>query len=243
MAVVKETNRLKEQGVKPTEKETEAIREAVRVRELSSRRRAAAEEEAKAYENIWTTAANSIGNALDNAFRQFIDKRKVDVGNLAKSIATDIGSALIKATVTVPVTNFIKQLAGFAFGGTFANGHEVVAMANGRVLNRAAYVPMADGRVAMMGESGEEAVMPLRRGADGKLGVHANGAGSGVTFQVFDQRSVSAAPVETRESRGPDGSRLVQVLIRDGVRSAIANGDVDSEMRGAFGVQRPVASR
>jgi phage-related minor tail protein len=111
------------------------------------------------------------------------------------------------------------------------------------VLNRAAYVPMADGRVAMMGESGEEAVMPLRRGADGKLGVHANGAGSGVTFQVFDQRSVSAAPVETRESRGPDGSRLVQVLIRDGVRSAIANGDVDSEMRGAFGVQRPVASR
>lgn len=36
---------------------------------------------------------------------------------------------------------------------------------------------MAGGRAGLMGERGAEAIMPLARGADGRLGVRASGSG------------------------------------------------------------------
>jgi len=37
---------------------------------------------------------------------------------------------------------------------------------------------MSGGRLGLMGEAGPEAIMPLKRGADGKLGVAAAGGGT-----------------------------------------------------------------
>jgi len=57
---------------------------------------------------------------------------------------------------------------GFAMGAMFNLG-KVVPMANGFVTDGPTLSPMA-----LMGEAGPEAVMPLSRGADGKLGVQAS---------------------------------------------------------------------
>jgi lambda family phage tail tape measure protein len=50
--------------------------------------------------------------------------------------------------------------------------------ARGGVVNRPTLFPMANG-MGLMGEAGPEAIMPLRRGPSGKLGVEASGNGMG----------------------------------------------------------------
>lgn len=73
----------------------------------------------------------------------------------------------------------------FAKGGTFAqNG--IVPYAKGGIVNSPTLFKFARGSAmatGVMGEAGPEAIMPLKRGADGKLGV-AGGGGTGTTVNV-----------------------------------------------------------
>jgi len=68
----------------------------------------------------------------------------------------------------------VGEGGAFAFGGVFAGGN-VIPFARGGVpdlVNQPTLAPMA-----LFGEAGPEAIMPLRRGSDGRLGVQASGAG------------------------------------------------------------------
>ena len=62
-----------------------------------------------------------------------------------------------------------------ANGNAFIGGN-VIPFANGGVVSSPTMFPMARG-MGVMGEAGPEAIMPLQRGADGKLGVRAGGGG------------------------------------------------------------------
>lgn len=81
---------------------------------------------------------------------------------------------------------------GNALGGTFANvaGSAAKAMpfAEGGVIGAPTTFAMGGGRVGLMGEAGREAVLPLARGSDGRLGVALEGAsgggGGGTTINV-----------------------------------------------------------
>ena len=66
----------------------------------------------------------------------------------------------------------------YARGAAFFRGN-VIPFARGGVFNRPTLFPMSKG-MGLMGEDGPEAVMPLTRGRDGKLGVKAAGGGSPV---------------------------------------------------------------
>lgn len=94
--------------------------------------------------------------------------------------------------------------------------------------------PMSGNRTGLMGEAGPEAIMPLERiGTD--LGVRATGAG--VTVQIIDQRG-SGERAQVSESTGPDGRRMVQVLIRDSVKAAFSEGSMDTLMGRMYGLRR-----
>ena len=72
---------------------------------------------------------------------------------------------------------------GLANGGVVANG-AVRPFADGGVVSRPTLFPLARG-LGLMGEAGPEAVLPLARGADGRLGVHSAGSAPvTVTFNV-----------------------------------------------------------
>ena len=46
------------------------------------------------------------------------------------------------------------------------------------------YFPLMDGGVGLAGEAGPEAIMPLARGPDGRLGVSGGGGGNTINVQI-----------------------------------------------------------
>lgn len=72
------------------------------------------------------------------------------------------------------VGSLMEGLFPFEKGGSFSQGR-VTPFANGGVVNSATMFPMRGG-LGLMGEAGPEAIMPLARGADGKLGVRSQGS-------------------------------------------------------------------
>ncbi len=68
---------------------------------------------------------------------------------------------------------YIPPPENTATGNVFNHGN-VIPFARGGVFNRPTLFPMSKG-MGLMGEAGPEAVMPLTRGKDGKLGVKASG--------------------------------------------------------------------
>ncbi len=88
-----------------------------------------------------------------------------------------------------------------------------------------------------MGESGPEAVMPLRRGPGGKLGVEGAAPQVSVAVPVYVENK-SGAQVSVREERGRDGMRQIRMLITDAVRGGISSGEFDRELSTGYGLTR-----
>ena len=84
--------------------------------------------------------------------------------------------------------------AGFA-GGNNAG----VPFARGRVVRSPIAFPLAGGQVGIAGERGAEAILPLSRGPDGRLGVAAQGGG-GVNV-VFNVTTPDADSFQRSESQ------------------------------------------
>lgn len=91
-------------------------------------------------------------------------------GGEASGILGSIGSGTM--------STFLGMMMS-AKGNVFSGGR-ALAFANGGVVGGPTVFPMANG-VGIMGEAGPEAIMPLKRGSDGKLGV-AGGGGNSVNI-------------------------------------------------------------
>lgn len=133
------------------------------------------------------TMADTLENSMSKAFMSMVE------GTVSfKDAMRDMARAVIKQLFDILV---VQKLVGsfdsstgkgsgivgaimglFADGAAFNKG-KVTAFADGGVVNKPTMFPMANG-MGLMGEAGPEAVMPLKRGKGGKLGVSAEG-GSG----------------------------------------------------------------
>ena len=105
-----------------------------------------------------------------------------DLGDVLQSIAKQIASSALQ--------KLIGKLFGFADGAAFSGG-KIIPFAKGGIVNRPTIFPMAKG-AGLMGEAGPEAIMPLKRGADGSLGVQSEGGGgTHITMNInaVDSRS------------------------------------------------------
>jgi len=79
-------------------------------------------------------------------------------------VADQLGGVLAQG-----LTSAVGAILPFAKGGVFSQGH-VIPFANGGVVSGPVTFPMQNG-TGLMGEAGPEAILPLSRGADGRLGV------------------------------------------------------------------------
>jgi lambda family phage tail tape measure protein len=129
----------------------------------------------------------SASEALSNALNSLGDKM-LDIGlnYLLTGSASGQGSGGLLGSLFSGAGGFLSKLLGFADGGTFGPAG-VVPFARGGVVNRPTLFPFANG-TGLMGEAGPEAIMPLKRDRGGRLGVAAQGGGSGAMKVTSDVR-------------------------------------------------------
>ncbi|PTQ68552.1 phage tail tape measure protein [Celeribacter persicus] len=135
-------------------------------------------------------------SGISRGLKKAIDGLVFDGDTLAealKGVGQSMLTAAYNAAVT-PVTSHVGSVLGtglegiiqgllpFEKGGAFAQG-KVMPFANGGVVSQPTYFPMR-GATGLMGEAGAEAIMPLTRGANGKLGVQASGSSRPVNITM-----------------------------------------------------------
>ncbi len=127
--------------------------------------------------------AQSFGNRLVTAFSGAI----IHGGKLSdvlKGLALSLSRTALTSALK-PLGSLVGGLMGntiaSARGNVFANG-AVTPFADGGIVNAPTLFPMRGG-TGLMGEAGPEAIMPLARGPDGKLGVR-GGGGVNVTVNI-----------------------------------------------------------
>jgi hypothetical protein len=119
-----------------------------------------------------------IGSSMENSLMGIVDGT-MSVKDAFKSMAADIIKELYRVLVVQQLVNSAKMAMGgfFADGGAFSGGSQIQAYANGGIVGGPTTFPMSGGKTGLMGEAGPEAIMPLKRGANGKLGVQMEGGG------------------------------------------------------------------
>lgn len=97
-------------------------------------------------------------------------------------IATKPVQDAVGGAVANGISGLLSGVLPFEKGGSFSQGR-VMPFARGGVVSSPTQFAMRGGR-GLMGEAGPEAIMPLARGADGRLGVQAGGGGRAVNVTV-----------------------------------------------------------
>jgi lambda family phage tail tape measure protein len=128
--------------------------------------------------------ADAFGNKLVTSLAaSVIQGRKLQ--DIFKSLALSIANQALSQALK-PLGN----LAGSLLSGLIPNargnvisGGRVMPFADGGVVNSPLLFPLRGGS-GLMGEAGAEAVMPLARGRDGKLGVRGGGGSTHVTINI-----------------------------------------------------------
>jgi lambda family phage tail tape measure protein len=113
------------------------------------------------------------------------------IGEIAKMQARMMAAQLFNLAGDA----YIAMTGGFqlAKGGVLGPSGPITAFATGGIVDKPTFFGYAGGRMGLMGEAGPEAVMPLTRGPDGKLGVKSQGGSQGVNVTINAQAGVSRA--------------------------------------------------
>ena len=135
-----------------------------------------------------TSLTNGIGGGLRKAFDGLVfDGASLTTAmqGVAQSMANTVYSVAMKPVqnaiggfIASGLSSAVSGALPFANGGAFSQGR-VMPFAQGGVVTSPTSFPMQGG-MGLMGEAGPEAIMPLTRGADGRLGVRTSGGGQAV---------------------------------------------------------------
>jgi phage-related minor tail protein len=136
--------------------------------------------------NVQNVLGDNIAGILRGDFDSIEDAWKTMLLNMiAQATAADLAKRLFGADGKGGAAAQLLSFFGFAKGGAFgAGGQQITAFADGGVLNRPTFFGMGGSRMGVAGEAGPEAVLPLKRGSDGKLGVAGGGGGTTNVYHV-----------------------------------------------------------
>jgi tape measure domain-containing protein len=140
----------------------------------------------KSAQEVFAEFLNTIANALmQTAAKMIAQYIAIGIARMFAGMGGGPGSfapsgpLAAVGNVNTDVSSFFSLNAnGNAFG---ANG--IIPFAKGGIVNSPTVFPFAKG-IGLMGEAGPEAILPLKRGADGSLGVMASGGGGDVNVVV-----------------------------------------------------------
>lgn len=139
--------------------------------------------------------ADGVGRSLSTALRGAV----LD-GKSLKSVLGDVSRAFADIALRAalkPVGLLVSSAVEGLFSATNPALGGVTPFARGGVISAPTYFPLGRG-LGVAGEAGAEAVLPLARGSDGRLGVASGGGNVSVSFNVTapDARSFIASEAE-----------------------------------------------
>lgn len=118
------------------------------------------------------------GESLSDAFETLAQSMINTTYNAAiKPVTNHFGGLLAKG-----VGGLVEGILPFADGAPFSQGR-VMPFASGGIVSGTTPFGMRGG-MGIMGEAGPEAIMPLARGPDGKLGVRGSGGATTVVMNI-----------------------------------------------------------
>ncbi len=169
------------------------------------------------------TDVNVLSRGISSGLRKAFDGLVFDGLKLSDAMR-GVGQSMVDAAYNAaikPVSDHFGGLLASAVGGLmngmmpFENGAafsqgRVTPFARGGVVSSATTFAMRGG-TGLMGEAGPEAIMPLSRGADGRLGVRSNGGSQPVNITM----NISSPDVEGfRRSQGQIAAQMGRALAR-----------------------------
>ena len=128
------------------------------------------ESSAEKLKELYKSIKDTIATGMVNAIEGLLDGTKT-LGQSLSNILKQLGSMFLQ----FGMKGLIGSIFPSAKGNVFAQ-NKIVPFAYGGVVNKPTLFPMANG-MGLMGEAGPEAIMPLRRGPGGRLGVESSGGG------------------------------------------------------------------
>lgn len=171
---------------------------------------------------------------VDAAWGDFVEDF---LKSIAKIMVNAMFQKFIKTMATMgaasggPWASFFQAILGSATGNAWrANGVEY--MASGGILNSPTLFTNM-GRLAVAGEAGPEAVVPLQRAPNGNLGVAASPVNIEINNSMADQAQVTVA-----SNDNADGSKQIQIYVEQKVKAMFSSGQMDRTMSSSYGLTR-----
>jgi len=169
-----------------------------------------------------TTDLANLERGFSGGLRKAFDGLIFDGMKLSDALNT-VATAMINTTYNAAMKPITDHLGGLLAGGVNSLMAGVLPFANGAPFSQGRVMPFAKGGVVsgpatfsmrggtgLMGEAGPEAIMPLSRGADGRLGVRAQGGGT-----VNITMNVSTPDVQGfQRSQGQISAQMARILGR-----------------------------
>ena len=147
------------------------------------------------FQELVKGVAGTIESELNSAFASVLDGTKTlgdALLDFASNVLAQVAQDLFAQQFSKPIAAGIAGI--FAADGRVFNSAGVTPFAKGGVVGGPTIFPFANG-VGLMGEAGPEAIMPLARGADGKLGVAAANGNSApnITINNYSGQDATAS--------------------------------------------------
>jgi phage-related minor tail protein len=150
--------------------------------------------------------ANAFARAMTSAFANSVTGAK-GFDTVLKSLALRLSDLSLQMALR-PVTNTLASGLTGLFNGLFGSSpsstdlmklmNTAQPFATGGVIASPRYFPLSTGGLGLAGEAGPEAIMPLARGSDGRLGVAASAsAPANVTVNITTPDAESFRRSET----------------------------------------------
>lgn len=162
-------------------------------------------------------------------------------------IAAAGSTALISGYTKGKIAKEEEEAEANAAGGVYGGGESYRAFARGGAFTNSIVTEPTNFRFAkgggfglgLMGEAGPEAIMPLKRTADGSLGVSAEGFGGGDVAMMMKVivNNYSSEKVEAKESQGEGGERQLEITIGSMINKHITSGKADKSLGSRYGLK------
>ena len=168
-------------------------------------------ETGKSFDSLGDTI-DDWGQKSEGAILDFALSGKANFKDMIDSMISDLVRLIAKQLI-------LKALGGGIFGGIFGDGDafsggKVIPFASGGVVSSPMLFPMARG-MGLMGESGPEAIMPLKRTAGGELGVQVADGDKTKTPRSVIINVPGGTRIMTAEERGMAAINAIDDYLRE----------------------------